>query len=118
MKSRDTMSERSGKIYSKKFCNRRKVSSLGGVGVGVQGTQEGAWCGQEGGAPGGLLGPRGLLSGSTRAWNFPNFAKTLKSKLLLTFVMFSYHNSYLFLFCSWRCLKLGCNKFFMSSCIY
>src|SRR3954462_9446884 len=34
-------------IYRKKFCNRRKVSSLGEV--GVQGTQEGAWRGQEGG---------------------------------------------------------------------
>src|SRR3954469_9509668 len=26
-------------------------------------------------APGGLLGPLELLPGSTRAWNFPNFAK-------------------------------------------
>src|SRR3954469_22196490 len=69
-------------------------------------------------APGGLLGPLELLSGSTRAWNFPNFAKTLKRKLLLTFAVFSYHNSYLFLFCSCRSLKLGCNMFFMSTCIY
>src|SRR3954471_21173312 len=110
-KSRDTVPGLSGQIYSKNFCNRRKVSSLGGVGVGVQ-------RGQEGGAPGGLLGPLELLSGSTRAWNFSNFAKTLKSKLLLTFAMFSYHNSYLFLFCSCWCLKLGRNMFFMSPCIY
>ena len=73
---------------------------------------------RRGAAPGGLLGPLELLSGSTRAWNFPNFAKTLKSKLLLKFAMFSYHNSYLFLFCSCRSLKLGCNMFFMSTCIY
>src|SRR3954470_12953293 len=45
-KSRDTVPGLSGKIYSKNFCNRREVSSLGGVGVGVQGTQEGAWRGQ------------------------------------------------------------------------
>src|ERR1041384_4927559 len=106
-KSRDTVSGLFGQIYIKKFCNRRKVSSLGGVGVGVQGTQEGAWRGQEGAAPGGLLGPLEFLSGSTRAWNFPNFAKTLKSKLLLTFAVFSYHNSYLFLFFSCRSLKLA-----------
>src|ERR1041385_545733 len=117
-KSRDTVPGLSGQIYSKNFCNRKKVSSLGGVGVRVQGTQEGAWRGQEGAAPGGLLGPLEFLSGSTRAWNFPNFAKTLKSKLLLTFTMFPYHNTYLFLFCSCRSLKLGCNMFFMSSCIY
>src|SRR4051812_28906987 len=48
-KSRDTVPGLSGQIYSKNFCNRRKVSSLGGVGVGVQGTQEGSWRGQEGG---------------------------------------------------------------------
>src|SRR3954467_6074012 len=47
-KSRDTVRGLSGQIYSKNFCNRRKVSTLGGVGVGVQGTQEGAWRGQEG----------------------------------------------------------------------
>ena len=62
----------SGQIYSKNFCNRRKVPSLGGVGGGVRGSQEG-------GAPGGLLDSLEFLSGSTRAWNFPNFAKTLKS---------------------------------------
>src|ERR1044072_7717138 len=117
-KSRDTVPGRSGQIYSKKICNRRKVPSLGGVGGGVQGTQEGAWRGQEGAASGGLLASLELLSGSTRAWNFPNFAKTLKSKLLLTFTVFSYHNSYLFLFCSCRNLKLGCNMFFMSTCVY
>src|SRR3954463_14859310 len=49
---------------------------------------------RRGGAPGGLLGPVELLSGSTWAWNFPNFAKTLKSKLLLTFAMFPYRNTY------------------------
>src|ERR1041385_5359351 len=118
-KSRDPLPGLSGQIYSKNFRNRRKVSSLGGVGVGVQGTQEGAWRGQEGGgAPGGLLGPLEFLSGSTRAWNFPNFAKTLKSKLLLTFVMFPYRNTYLFLFCSCRSMKLGCNMLFVSLCIY
>src|SRR3954471_16488760 len=108
----------SGQIYSKNFCNIRKVSSQSGVGGGVRGAQEDARRGQEGGAPGGLLGPLELLSGSTWAWNFPNFAKTLKSKLLLTFTMFPYRNTYLFLFCSCRCLKLGCNMFFMSFCIY
>src|SRR4051812_32965996 len=54
------------------------------------------------GVPGGLpmrpggrprLGPLELLSCSTRAWNFPNFAKTLKIKLLLTFTMFPYRNT-------------------------
>src|SRR3954470_7110496 len=73
---------------------------------------------RSGAAPGGLLASLELLSVSTRAWNFPNFPKTLKSKLLLTFAVFSYHNSYLFLFYSCRCLKLGCNMFFMSLCIY
>ena len=73
---------------------------------------------RRGAAPGGLLASLELLSVSTRAWNFPNFAETLKSKILLTFVMFSYHNSYLFLFCSCRCLKLDCNMLFMSPCIY
>src|SRR4051812_4013599 len=47
-RSRDTGPKISGQIYSKNFCNRRKVPSLGGVGVGVQGTQESAWRGQEG----------------------------------------------------------------------
>src|SRR3954470_4879882 len=51
---------------------------------------------RRGAAPGGLLGPLEVFSGSTRAWNFPNFAKTLKNKLLLTFAVFSYHISYLF----------------------
>src|SRR3954470_9725217 len=73
---------------------------------------------RSGAAPGGLLASLELLSVSTRAWNFPNFAKTLKSKLLLTFAVFSYHNSYLLLFCSYQSLKLGCNMFFMSLCIY
>src|SRR4051812_852746 len=36
---------------SKNFCNGRKVPSLGGVGGGVRGSQEGAWRGQE-------VGPR------------------------------------------------------------
>src|SRR3954465_5301465 len=95
-KSRDTVPGRSGKIYSKNFCNRTKVPSLGGVGGGVRGSQEGARHGQGGGAPGGLLASLELPSDSNRAWNFPNFAKTLKGKLLLTFAVFSYHNSYLF----------------------
>ena len=69
-------------------------------------------------APGGLLASLELHSGSNKAWNFPNFAKTLKNKLLLTIAVFSYHNSYLFRFCSCRNLKLGCNMFFMSTCIY
>src|SRR3954463_13982504 len=47
-KSRDTVPGRSGQIYSKNFCNRRKVPSLGGVGGGVRGSQEGARRGQEG----------------------------------------------------------------------
>src|SRR4051812_111353 len=63
-KSRDTVPGRSGKIYSKNFCNRRKVSSQSGAGGGVRGTVEGARRGQEGGAPGGLLGPLELLSGT------------------------------------------------------
>ena len=73
---------------------------------------------RRGAAPGGLLGPLELLSGSTRAWNFPNFAKTLKNKLLLMFAMFPYHDTYIFLFCSCRCLKLGSNMLFMSCCVY
>src|SRR3954464_9847114 len=48
-KSRDTVTGRSGQIYSKNFCNRRKVPSLGGVTGGVRGSQEGARRGQEGG---------------------------------------------------------------------
>ena len=95
-----------------------KVSSQSGVGGGVRGAQEGTRRGQEGGAPGGLMGPLELLSGSTWAWNFPYFAKTLKSKLLLTFAMFPYRNTYIFLFCSCRCLKLAYNMFFMSCCVY
>ena len=51
---------------------------------------------RRGAAPGSLLASLEFLSGSTRAWIFPNFAKTLKNKLLLTFAVFSYHNSYLF----------------------
>src|SRR4051812_27166979 len=54
---RDTVPGLSGQIYSKKFCNKRKVSSLGGVGVGLQGTQEGARRGQEWGR---TRGPPGL----------------------------------------------------------
>src|SRR3954467_2524962 len=50
-KSRGTVPGRSGQIYSKNFCNRRKVPSLGGVGGGVQGSQEDARRGQE-------VGPR------------------------------------------------------------
>src|SRR4051812_5324167 len=73
---------------------------------------------RRGGVPGCLLDPMELLSGSTWAWNFPNFSKTLKNKLLLTFSMFPYRNTYIFLFCSCRCLKPGCNMFFMSSCVY
>ena len=42
---------------SKNFCNRRKVSSLGGVGGGVQGSQEGARRGQEGGSRQGASWP-------------------------------------------------------------
>src|SRR3954469_5748496 len=63
------------------------------------------------GAPGTLLR---LHSGL----EFSYFAKTLKSKLLLTFAMFPYRNTYLFLFYSCRSLKLGCNMLFMSSYIY
>src|ERR1043165_9936859 len=48
---RDTVPGRSGQIYSKNFCNRRKVLSLGGVRGGVRGSQEGARRGQE-------VGPR------------------------------------------------------------
>ena len=48
-KLRDTVPGLSGKIYSKNFCNRRKVSSQSGVGGGVRGAQEGAPRGQEGG---------------------------------------------------------------------
>src|SRR3954462_14449052 len=58
-KSRDTVPGLSGQIYSKNFCNKRKVSSLGGVGGGVQGTQEGAWHGQEGGRARRPPGPPG-----------------------------------------------------------
>src|SRR3954466_14913388 len=47
---------------------------------------------RRGDTPGGLLGPLELLSGSTWAWNFSNFAKTLKSKILWMFAMFSYRN--------------------------
>src|ERR1041385_785585 len=32
--------------------------------------------------------------------------------------MFPYRNTYLFLFCFCWCLKLGCNIFFMSCCVY
>src|SRR4051812_47093387 len=71
-----------------------------------------------GAAPGGLLASLELLSSSNQAWNFPNFAKTLKSNFLLTFVMFSYHNSYLSYFCSCLSLKPGCNMFFIGTCIY
>src|ERR1041384_1184323 len=49
MKLRGTVPGRSGQIYSKNFCNRRKVPSLGGVGGCVQGTQEGARRGLKGG---------------------------------------------------------------------
>src|SRR4051812_8120746 len=73
---------------------------------------------RKGGAPGGHPGPVKLLSGSTRAWNFPSFAKTLKIKPLLTFAMFPYRNTYLFLLCSCWCLEPGCNLFFMSCCVY
>src|SRR4051812_32649636 len=118
MKSRDAVLGRSGQIYSKTFCNRRKVSSQSRVGGGVHDTQEGDRRDQEAAAPRGLLGPLELLFGSTWAWNFPNFAKTLKNKLLLTFAMFPYRNTYLFLFCSCRCLKLSCTMFFMSCCVY
>src|SRR3954471_7032269 len=58
-KSRDTVPGLSGQVYSKNFCNRRKVSSLGGVGVKVQGTQEGASRGQEGGRARRPPGPPG-----------------------------------------------------------
>src|ERR1041385_1186863 len=54
---RDTVPGRSGQIYSKNFRNKRKVSSLGGVGGGVQGSQEGARRSQEGGR---ARGPPGL----------------------------------------------------------
>src|SRR3954470_7007240 len=57
---RDTVPGLSGQIYSKNFRTRRKVSSLGGVGVGVQGTQEGAWRGQEGGRARRPPGPPGV----------------------------------------------------------
>src|SRR3954470_8929514 len=78
----------------------------------------GGGAGLKGGRAGRLLGPLEFLSVSTQAWNFPNFAKTLKSKLLLTVAMFPNSNTYLFLLCSCRSLKLGCNMLFMSSYIY
>src|ERR1043165_83114 len=62
-KSRDTVPGRSGQIYSKNFCNRRKVSSLGGVGGGVRGIQEGARRGKEGSR---ARGPPDLPGGPLR----------------------------------------------------
>ena len=112
------MPGRSGKIYSKKFCNKRKVTSQSGVGDGLRVPRRPSGTARRWGAPGGRLGPLDLLSGSTWAWNFPNFAKTLKIKLLLMFVMFPYRNTYLFLFCSCWCLKPDCNMFFVSCCVY
>src|SRR4051812_998649 len=94
----------SGQIYSKNFCNRRKISSLGGVRVGVQGTQEVAWRGQERGRAKGPPGLPGVPLRLHSGLEFSYFAKTLKSNLLLTFAVFSYHNSYLSLFCSCRSL--------------
>src|SRR3954462_7549779 len=48
-KSRDMVPGRSGQIYSKNLCNRRKSSSQSGVGGGVRGAQEGARRDQVGG---------------------------------------------------------------------
>src|ERR1044072_4990412 len=62
-KSRGTVPGRFGQIYSKNFCDRRKVPSLGGVGGGVQGSQEGARCGLKGGR---ARGPPGLLGAPLR----------------------------------------------------
>src|SRR3954467_2261794 len=39
-------------------------------------------------------------------------------ELLWRFAMFPYCNTYRFLFCFCRCLKQGCNMFFMSCCAY
>src|ERR1041385_6133537 len=39
-------------------------------------------------------------------------------ELLWRFAMIPYRNTYLFLFCFCRCLKQGCNMFFMSCCAY
>src|SRR4051812_8083933 len=63
-------------------------------------------------------GPPGAPRRLHLGLEFSIFAKTLKNKLLLTFAMFPYRNTYLFLFCSCRCLKPGCNMFFMSCCVY
>src|SRR3954462_8836060 len=82
-KSRDTVPGLSGKIYRKNFCNRRKVSSLGGVEGGVQGTQEGAWRGQEWGR---ARGPPGLLGAPLRLHSGLEFSSFCKNTEKLSFI--------------------------------
>src|ERR1041385_2316395 len=58
-KSRDMLPERSGQIYSKNFCNKRKVTSQSGVGDGVLGAQAASRRGQEVGRARGAPRPPG-----------------------------------------------------------
>src|ERR1041385_7560954 len=93
-KSRDTLPERSGEIYSKKFCNKSKVTSQSGVGDGFLGAQAASRRGQEVGRARGAPGPPGA-----------RLRLHLGLELLWRFAMFPYRNSYLFLFCFCQCLK-------------
>src|SRR4051794_22681345 len=63
-KSRDTVPGRSGQIYSKNFYNKRKATSLSGVGDRLRGAQAASRRGQEVGRTRGRLGPLELFSGS------------------------------------------------------
>src|SRR3954463_14091568 len=58
-KSRDTVPGRSGKIYSKNFCNKRKVKSQNWVGDELRGAKEATRRGQEVGHARGAPGPPG-----------------------------------------------------------
>src|SRR3954465_2050860 len=58
-KSRDTLPERSGQIYSKNFCTKRKVTSQGGIEDGLRGAQAASRRGQGWGRARGAPGPPG-----------------------------------------------------------